>query len=277
MSDVRVVLTDLVMGESVRWHDGQLWFCDWGAGQVIRVRAGKPEVVAQMTGLPFCVDWLPDGRLLVLDGPGGRLLRHEDESGADPVVHADLRALGGPYPWNDIVTDSRGNAFVNNIGYDFPAGTPAPGLIAVVTPAGLTRQVTADLQFPNGMAVTADDSTLIVAESHASRLTAFDLGADGSLTNRRVWAQLTNAAPDGICLDRTGALWYADVPNQQCVRVREGGEVLETVRLDQGAFDCALTDDEPTLYVVTADYSNPRAMFTSQTGQLVATEVTVPA
>ncbi|MGX6603652.1 SMP-30/gluconolactonase/LRE family protein [Micromonosporaceae bacterium Da 78-11] len=281
MTDPRVVLTGLVMGESARWHGGRLWFSDWGAGEIIRVDDGRPEVVARMDGFPFCLDWLPDGRLLVLDGPGGRLLRQDSEPGGRSlrlVVHADLRRLGGTHPWNDIAADSRGNAFVNNIGYDFPGGEPAPGLIAVVTPDGATRQVADGLLFPNGMAVTADDATLIVAESHGSRLTAFDIAPDGTLGDRRVWAPLPDAAPDGICVDSSGAVWYADVPNRRCVRVREGGEILATVPLDRGGFDCALTDDpeDPTLYVLTADYTDP-AMFTSRTGRLVAASVAVAA
>ncbi|GIM93481.1 SMP-30/gluconolactonase/LRE family protein [Paractinoplanes toevensis] len=259
MGSPREVLTGIVMGESARWHDGQLWFCDWGAGEVIRLEGSSPSVVARVRGLPFCIDWLPGGDLLILDGPGARLLR----AGS---LHADLSDIDGSHPWNDIAVDSRGNVFVNNIGYDFPAG-PAPGLIAVVTPSGSVRQVADGLEFPNGMAVTADDGTLIVAESHASRLTAFDIGADGSLTNRRVWADLPGAAPDGICIDRAGAVWYAAVPNQHCQLVREGGEVLATISLPDGAFDCALTDDGRTLYALTADYAN---LFGGRTGRLFA-------
>ena len=269
MAEQRVLLTDIVMGESARWHEGHLWFCDWGAGEVIRLVDDKAEVVGRMRGLPFCIDWLPGGDLLILDGPGAALLRS-----AKPF--ADLSGIDGAHPWNDIATDSRGNAFVNNIGYDFPGGAPAPGLIAVVTPDGAARQVADGLLFPTGMAVTADDTTLIVAESHAGRLTAFDIDPDGSLGNRRVWAELPSAAPDGICLDASGAVWYADVPHRQCVRVREGGEILETVAFDLGAFDCALSGDA-VLYTVTADYTDPAAMFTSRTGRLVATPVSVPA
>jgi sugar lactone lactonase YvrE len=268
MTDPRVVLSELVMGESVRWHAGRLWFCDWGAGEIIRLDRDQASVVGRMRGLPFCIEWLPDGRMVVVDGPGGRLLLLAD---GELVEHADLRAIGGAYPWNDIAADSRGNVFVNNIGYDFPGGEAAPGLVAVVPPDGVPRPVADGLLFPNGMAVTPDDTTLIVAESHGARLTAFDIAPDGSLGHRRVWAPLPGAAPDGICIDPSGAVWYADVPNRQCVRVREGGEVLATVPLDRGGFDCALSD-ESTLYVVTADYTDP-AMFTSRTGQLVSVPV----
>ncbi|NMO52114.1 SMP-30/gluconolactonase/LRE family protein [Actinoplanes sp. TBRC 11911] len=264
MSKPQVVLTDLVMGESVRWHDGHVWLSDWVPGEIIRVDGDKATVVTQLTGMPLCFDWTPRGVQLVLVGSEARLLR----GGA---LFADLRKINDAHPWNDITTDSRGNTFINNIGYDFPGGAePGPGLIAVVTPDGSARQVAGDVLFPNGMAVTADDSTLIVAESHGARLTAFDIADDGSLSNQRVWADLPGGAPDGICLDAQGAVWYADVPNEHCVRVREGGEVLDRIPLDRGAFDCVISADQSTLYAATADFSDPQAMFTGRTGQLVA-------
>nr|WP_296066347.1 SMP-30/gluconolactonase/LRE family protein [uncultured Actinoplanes sp.] len=266
MTTPRVLLTGLAMGESVRWHDGHLWFCDWIAGEIVRLDGSEPVVVSRMSGLPFCIDWTPAGELLVLDGPGARLLR-------DGSVFAGLREIDGSHPWNDIAADARGFAFVNNIGYDFPGGAEKPGLIAVVTPDGSARQVADGLLFPNGMAVTSDGSTLIVAESHGARLTAFDIAADGGLSNRRIWASLPGGAPDGICLDAEGAIWYADVPNRHCVRVREGGEVLARVPLDRGGFDCAIAEDQRTLYAVTADFSDPQAMFTGHTGQLVAIDL----
>jgi sugar lactone lactonase YvrE len=259
---MRVVLDGLVMGESTRWHDGRLWFCDWGAGEIIVVDRDKPEVVARIDDFPFCIDWLPDGRLLVLTGRGLLLRREPDGS---LVTHADLTAVGGPFPWNDIAVDSRGNAFVNNIGFSFPGGEPAPGLIAVVTPDGTVRRVAGDVQFPNGMRVTADDSTLIVAESYAGRLTAFPIAPDGSLGDRRTWATLGSGVPDGIWIDAEGAVWYADVPNKRCVRVREGGEVLRVVELDRGGFACAVGDG--VLYAVTAIYPGPAG---GAAGQLIA-------
>ncbi|HYB16108.1 MAG TPA: SMP-30/gluconolactonase/LRE family protein [Streptosporangiaceae bacterium] len=144
-------------------------------------------------------------------------------------------------PWNDIVVDDRCNAYVNTIGFDFPGGEFAPGLVVLATPDGSVRQVAGDVAFPNGMAITADGGTLIVAESYASRLTAYDITAGGGLGNRRVWADTPGDHPDGICIDAEGAVWYADVGNQQCVRVREGGTVLATLHLDRGAFACALS------------------------------------
>jgi sugar lactone lactonase YvrE len=246
----------IVLGESPRWHDGQLWFSDWGANQVIALDpGGGHEVVATVPSIPMCIDFLPDGRLLVVDSAQRRLLRREPDGSL--VRHADLSGVSQK-PWNDIVADDRGNAYVNTIGFDFPGGEFAPGLVVLVTPDGNVGQVAEGLAFPNGMAITPDGGTLIVAESYANRLTAYDIGNDGSLGNRRVWADTPGDHPDGICLDADGAVWYADVGNQHCVRVREGGAVLATVGLDRGAFACALSrGQDPRLFVVGQIYGGP--------------------
>jgi sugar lactone lactonase YvrE len=174
-----------------------------------------------------------------------------------------------------IVVDARGNAYVNNIGFDFPGGEPAPGSVVLVTPEGAVRLVADDFAFPNGMAITADDSTLIVAESHGNRLTAYDIGQDGDLANRRTWADTGADHPDGICVDAEGAVWYADVGNRHCVRVREGGEVLATVELDRGAFACTLSrGDRPQLYVVGQEWGGPEP--TDPTGQIVVFPAPAP-
>ena len=154
----------------------------------------------------------------------------------------------------------------------------APGTIALVTPDGAARQVADDLAFPNGMAVTPDNSTLIVAESYARRLTAFDIAADGGLSNRRVWAELDDGVPDGICLDADGAVWYGDVPNMRCVRVREGGEVLQTIELDRGCFACALGgQDRSTLFMVAAEWNGPASMIDGpRTGRLLTAPAPAP-
>jgi sugar lactone lactonase YvrE len=239
----------IVFGESPRWHDGRLWVSDWGAHQVIAIDAdGSHEVVATVPSFPMCIDFLPDGRLLVVDSARRRLLRREADGSL--AGHADLSAISEK-PWNDIVVDDRGNAYVNTIGFDFPGGDFAPGLAVLVTPDGTVVRVAGDLAFPNGMAISPDGATLVVAESYASRLTAYDIGSDGSLGSRRVWAETPGDHPDGICMDAEGAAWYADVGNRHCVRVREGGAVLATVELDRGAFACALSREEsPRLFVV---------------------------
>jgi sugar lactone lactonase YvrE len=271
MPKPQVLATGLALGESPRWHDDRLWVCDWGALEIVAFDLdGRREVVVGVPSLPFSVDWLPDGRLLIVSGGDGVLLRREPDGSL--VTHADLSPLSH-HAWNEIVVDGRGNAFVNNIGFDFPDGEFAPGTVAVVTLEGAARPVADDVAFPNGMAVTPDGSTLIVAESYAARLTAFDLAADGSLSNRRVWADLgEGAAPDGICLDADGFVWYADVPNRRCVRVREGGEVLGLIELERGCFACALGGvDGRTLFMIAAKW--PEAMAGDErTGQVLMAE-----
>jgi sugar lactone lactonase YvrE len=265
----RVLLAGLVLGESPRWHDGRLWLSDWGTGDVLTVDLeGRSEVVVGGVGpMPFCIDRLPDGRLLVVAGRDGRVRRREADGTL--ATHADLSGLAAP-PWNEIVVDARGNAYVNNTGFDFPGGEFAPGSIAFVTADGAARHVADGVAFPNGMALTPDGSTLIVAESYANRLTAFAVGSDGSLSDRRVWAELGGGYPDGICLDADGAAWYADVPNRRCVRVRQGGEVLETVEADRGCFACMLGGpDGRTLFVVANEWGGPGGR---RTGQVLVVE-----
>ncbi|WP_428342544.1 SMP-30/gluconolactonase/LRE family protein [Mycobacterium sp.] len=249
-----VLMEGITFGESPRWHDDRVWFSDWGAHQVIALDPrGGHEVVVTVESFPMCIDFLPDGRMLVVDSAQRRLLRREIDGSM--VAHADLSSVSKK-PWNDLVVDARGNAYVNTIGFDFPGGEPAPGSVALVTPTGAVRTVADDLAFPNGMAITADGETLIVAESYANRLTAYDIGRTGDLTRRRTWAETGDDHPDGICIDADGAVWYADVGNRHCVRVREGGEVLDTVELDRGAFACILSrgDQHPQLYVVCQEW-----------------------
>ena len=254
------VLTDgIVFGESPRWHDGRLWFSDWGAGRVYSVAPGGIRTVeAEIASFPMCIDFLPDGRLLIVSSATRRLLRREPSGSLTP--HADLAPVSTK-PWNDIVVDRNGNAYVNSIGFNFPGEDFAPGIIALVSRAGTVSLVASGLAFPNGMAITPDGSTLIVAESYAEQLSAYDIAADATLSQRRVWAATAGDHPDGVCLDATGALWYADVGNRHCVRVREGGEILATVDLDRGAFACALSRDaDPTLFVVGQHWGGPDAV-----------------
>jgi sugar lactone lactonase YvrE len=269
------VLTDLAFPESPRWHDGRLWVSDWGAGEVVALdEDGRSEVVARVASFPMCIAHLPDGRLLIIDSGERRILRREPDGSL--ITHAELGALG-EHPWNDIVVDGRGNAYVNNIGFDFPDGEFAPGIVALVTPDGAARQVADGLAFPNGMAVTPDNSTLIVAESYGEQLTAFDIGADGGLSNRRVWAKVDDH-PDGICLDADGAVWYGDVGNRRCVRVREGGEVLQTIDLDLGCFACVLGGpDRRSLFMVVNEWAGAEGLGGGRpTGQVLAAEAPAP-
>jgi sugar lactone lactonase YvrE len=275
VNEVRTLVTGRGLVESPRWHEDRLYFSDWSEGEVLGVDlAGDTEVVARVKSLPLCTAWLPDGRLVIVSSPDGRLLRREPDGSL--VTHADLGETG----WNDIVVDGRGNAYVNRIGFNpVVAEEFTPGFVHLATPAGSVRQVAGDIGFPNGMAVSPDNATLIVADSYRHHLVAFDIGADGGLSNRRVWADLGDGTPDGICVDAQNAVWYADVPNHRCARVIEGGAVLQAVELDRGCFACALGGpDGTTLFVVAAQWrgmTEPEPV-SPGTGQVLMIQVDVP-
>ena len=276
MPELHTLLTGLAFGESPRWYNGRLWFSDFGAQEVVAVDlSGKKEVIARVPGTPMGLGFLPDGRLLIVSMRDGLLLRREQDGKL--VVHADLSSLSRS-PWNDMVVDGRGNAYIGNMGFDFPAGEFAPGLLALVTPGGEVRQVADGFAFANGMVVTADNKTLILAESYAHHLTAFDIDASGNLSNRRVWADVGSDSPDGMCLDAGHAVWYADVGTRRCVRVRQGGEVVQAVDLDRGCFACTLGGrDRRTLFLMAAEYPpanwGPEA---ARTGQVLTAQAPAP-
>ena len=278
MLQPRVLTTGHAFGESPRWHNDRLWFSDWGEQEILAVELeGHVETVVRVDfpSFPMCIDFLRDGRLLIVSGRDGRLLRRESDGSL--VTHADLSTLSR-HPWNDLVVDGRGSTFINEAGFAFPAGEFAPGTIAQVTPDGSVRLAADGLAFPNGMAIAPDNSTLIVAESYGNQLTALDITADGSLSDRRVWADLGDGVPDGICLDAEGAVWYGDVPNKRCVRVRAGGDILETIALDRGCFACALGGrDGSTLFMVAQEWGSPGHMRSAaRTGQLLITQAPAP-
>jgi sugar lactone lactonase YvrE len=246
---------------------------NWGAQEIIALDGnGNSEVMARVpTTVPFSIDWLPDGRLLIVSGPEARLLYQQPDGSLG--TYADLGGLAKG--WNEIVVDDRGNTYVNGSDYTFAPGEPfVPGVIALVTPDGSVRQVADDIHFPNGMVVTPDNKTLIVTESFKARLTAFDIAADGSLSNRRVWAELGQGG-DGMCLDAEGAVWTPAFKDGRpgCARVREGGEVLQRIELDQFCFACMLGgDDGRTLFMLVAEWRGMEQMdtlFRSHTGQVL--------
>jgi sugar lactone lactonase YvrE len=280
--EVEVLLDGFGMGESPRWHGGRLWFSDWGADEIVRVGAdGRREVVGPGGGgAGWAVNWLPDGRLLVT---GPELVRVEADGSRVP--HADLHEIL-PYGCSEITVDGSGNVYVNSINFDFAdfgevmASGATPGRIALIRPDGKARVVADGLAFPNGMVVTPDGRTLIVAESFAARLTAFDIGEDGGLSNRRTWADVTG---DGICLDAEGAVWCSAVaPGDAgvCHRVREGGEVLERIELDRPCYAAMLGgEDGRTLFMVVAKWFGPERMdelIEAKTGQVLTARVDVP-
>jgi sugar lactone lactonase YvrE len=273
MAEPHVLLDGLAYVESPRWHEGRLWFAHWGTDEIVAVDLdGRSEVVAHGPGgLGWCIDWLPDGRLLTT---GSGLLRVDRNGPA--VQHADLSAFASD--WNEVIVDGRGNVYVN--GGMFGSPDQPSGVIAVVTPDGAARQVADGLTFPNGMAITPDNRTLVVGESWADRLTAFDIGDDGSLSGRRAWADTPGDHPDGICIDAEGTVWYADVAGKRCVRVREGGEILDTVDIDRGAFACTLGGPERgTLFIVAAEWGGFEQvpdLLAKRTGQVLALDAPAP-
>ena len=282
----RVLLDGLAYVESPRWHDGRLWFAHWGTGEVVAVDLdGNHEVVAEgRSGLGWSIDWLPDGRLLVT---GEELSRREPDG--TMVRHADLSHIDD-HGWNEIVVNGRGNIYVNSICFDFMANAePKSGIIALVTPDGAAREVAGDIEFSNGMVVTPDNSTLIISESFAGRLTAFDIEADGSLSNRRVWAD--SIGPDGICMDADGCIWTqsgetrthtgrADSPEGEAVRVHEGGEITERVPHDRPIFACMLGGpDGRTLFMLAAEWhgvDEVDAVIARRTGQVLVVDAPAP-
>ncbi|MFN8040737.1 MAG: SMP-30/gluconolactonase/LRE family protein [Acidimicrobiales bacterium] len=269
-SETRVLLDGLAFGESVRWHDGRVWVCDWVDGDVLSVAPDGSDrrVEAHVDGFPVCIDWTADGELLVVNGRAGQLLRCTAAAG-DLVEVADLTGLS-PHPWNEVAAHPGGWAYVDGIGFDMMGGQPSEpaGLLALVDIDRGARIVAEGLAFPNGMVVVDDGATLLVAESHAGRISAFAVADDGTLGERRTWAEVADSAPDGIGIAGEGSIWYADVPNEHCRRVAEGGEVQATVALDRGGFSCAAGPDG-TLYVAATVWDEQT--FTTRRGRLLAT------
>ena len=269
------------MPESPRWHNGRLWFSNWGAGEIVAVDLdGNSEVVGRgPEGTGWAVNWLPDNRMLIT---GSELVRVEPDGSR--LRHADLSHLS-PYGWNEITVDGRGNIYVNTINFDFAdfdavlASGRAPGKIALVRPDGDVCEVASEIAFPNGMVITSDNKTLIVAESFAARLTAFDVAEDGTLSNRRVWAD--GVGPDGICLDTDGCIWASSgAMINDCARIREHGEVLETIELDRPCFAAMLGGpDRRTLFMLTAEWRGTEAIedvVKARTGQVLVADAPAP-
>jgi sugar lactone lactonase YvrE len=273
----RVLLDGLAIGESPRWHDGRLWLCNWGAAEIIAVGIdGSSEVVAGGARPSGLEHWVATGRAVLITGE--KLVRVQPDGSR--VQHADLGHVS-PYGWNEITVDGRGNVYVNTINFDFAdfddvlATGKRPGKIALVTPDGEAREVASDLAFPNGMVVTPDNTTLIVAESFAQRLTAFDIASDGSLLNRRTWAE--PVGPDGICLDADGCIWASSgAMTNDCARIRAGGEVLERIDLDRSCFATMLGgSDRRTLFMLVADWRGPESvddLIAARTGQVLVVD-----
>jgi len=274
MLTTSVIIDGLWCPECPRWHNGRFWFSDMVAERVMTSDLkGNLEEVVEVPGLPGGLGWLPDGRLLVVSMKRRRLLRLDPEG---LVEVSDLNKYAA-YHCNDMVVDARGNAYVGNYGFDYLKEPFAPAAMIFVSPEGETRIVAEDLAFPNGTVITPDGKTLVVAETFAQRLTAFDIEADGNLKGRRVWAQIAECAPDGICLDQESAIWVASPMTGEVLRCCEGGKVTHRVRPKNPAYACMLGGlDGRTLFLCTAESDIPEKLRAKASGAIEAVQVDVP-
>jgi sugar lactone lactonase YvrE len=248
-----VLLDGIGFGEGPRWHDGRLWFSDFHAHVVSSVAdGGDRRTELELDEPPSGLGWLPDGRLLVVAMVSRRVVRVERDGRV--VTHADLSTVATG-DCNDMVVASDGTAYVGNFGFDLTAGaTPRAAALARVTTGGDVSVAAEGLEFPNGTVITPDGRSLIVGETMGKRVTAFTIADDGTLHDRRTWAEFADVMPDGCTLDAEGAIWFADARSSVLVRVRDGGEIVDRVDAGQRAFACALGgDDGRTLFAVCAD------------------------
>ncbi|MFM7060268.1 MAG: SMP-30/gluconolactonase/LRE family protein [Actinomycetes bacterium] len=280
MTDPRVRSTEVLVDgfrfpEGPRWHGHLLFVSDMHAGRILTVsESGEVATFAEVPGLPSGLGWDPEGHLMVVSMEERRVLKFHSDG---PEHFADLSGYAA-FPCNDMVVDAAGGAYVGNFGFDLHGGAdPVPTVLLRVTPDGAVSVAATEVRFPNGSVITPDGRTLVVGETFAGRLTAWDIGVDGTLSGRRVWAQLEGAVPDGICLDADGAIWSACPLSGRVLRVLEGGAVTDVVTVDRaGAFACMLGGaDRRTLFVCTADDSDPAATVSGR-GAIETVRVEVP-
>ena len=271
------LVENLAFAEAPRWHKGELWFSDFFTHRVMRVdREGRAHVVVELPHQPSGLGWLPDGRLLVVSMIDRRLMRLDP---AGLVEVADLSALAG-FHCNDMVVDAKGRAYVGNFGFDLftQPVVPKPTVLVKVDLDGGVSVVADDVQFPNGMVITTDGKTMILAETFARRLTAFDIRVDGTLSNRRVWADLGAVAPDGICLDAEGAVWVASPRSNEFIRVLGGGVITRRIAVSNQAIACALGgEDGKRLFMVIGRVKNHDEALATRVGRIEYVDVDVTA
>jgi sugar lactone lactonase YvrE len=274
---MRTIVDGLAFAEAPRWHDGALYISDMHGKRVLRIGdAGEVETVARLDDATSGLGWLPDGRLLVVAMQSRKVMRREPDG--TMAVHADLADIA-TFHANDMIVAADGTAYVGNFGFSiFPLIDPRPAVLARVSPDGTVTAAAGDLWFPNGIALTDDGRTLVVAESGAFCLTAFTVHADGSLSDRRIWAALgAGNAPDGLCLDAEGAAWVAIPHHKRFVRVREGGEVVETIMVEDHALACVLGGpDRRTLYMAVSRELEPDKCLANPSASVLAVEVDIP-
>lgn len=266
----------LDFGEGPRWHGGRLWVSDFHSHRVLSFTAsGERQVEVELDDQPSGLGWLPSGELLVV-AMESREVRRVDGSG-EVHLHADLGPFAGG-PCNDMVVDGRGNAYVGNFGFDLVGGgRPTAADLVLVCPDGTVEVAATDLRFPNGSVITPDGATLIVGESMGERYSAFTVDDDGSLSDRRTWAEVPGKGPDGCALDAEGCIWMADAFGGGCFRIAAGGEVVGHVEASQTVFACALGgEDRRTLFLLTAPSFLPDQVAGKGLGRIEATVVDVP-
>ena len=273
-----LIVDGICFGEAPRWRHGSLYVSDMYAGRILRVYpSGGFDVIAQCETPVGGLGWLPDGRMLVVSMYDRKILRQE--ASGHFVEHADLSDIA-TWHANDMVVAADGTAYVGNFGFQIAPVRlePRPAAIAKITPAGVASVAAADLWFPNGMVITGDGRTLVVAESVGRRLTAFDIADDGALHNRRIWGQMEpHQFPDGICLDAAGEIWIASPPSREVVRMREGGEIVERIRVEQEGIACMLGgSDRTTLFILTAEKRDPEWCRMNRSARVLAVQVDTP-
>ena len=266
--------------EAPRWHDGRLWYSDFYQHTVFAVDSdGNRESIVRFPGdgQPSGLGWMPDGSLLIVSMVDRKIMRLANGSLTE---HADLSRVA-PFHCNDMVVDRSGNAYVGNFGWDiFALGYDAiaPADLALVRPDGSIEIAASGLTFPNGMVITPDGATLIVGETFGAQYRAYDIAADATLSNERVWASVPDTAPDGCDLDADGGIWFADALGNRVVRVTEGGVITHSVSTGEGVFACVLGgDDGRTLFALCAPGSDPAEVAGKAEGSIKVMTVDVPS
>ena len=269
--ETKVLLSGLGFPEGPRWRNGKLFFSDVVGGKVIAVdEKGKSEIIVKMQDFPSGLGFLSDGRILVVSMQNRCLMRLDPEG---LKIHADLSKFT-KFNCNDCVTDAYDRTYIGNWGSKSLEPPSDPTCIIMVSQDGKARVVAEDLLFPNGCIVTPDCKTFIVAETHGGRLTAFDIEPSGNLTNRRIWAEIEGFSPDGICLDKEGAIWVANPSKAEVLRILEGGKITSSIKVkNTNVYACSLGgDDGRTLFICTNQFFYGKKL----SGKIEFLEVEVP-
>jgi len=284
MKETTILMDGLTFGEGPRWHNGKFYFSDFYSHRVFSLdMEGNSELIVEVPNQPSGLGWLLDGTMLIVSMKDRKLLSYKNNTLKEV---ADLSLLAG-FHCNDMVVDDQGNAYIGNFGFNTYSGEEVkPANLILVRPGETPCVAADDLLFPNGTVITPDGKTLIVGETYAARLTAFDVNPDATLSNRRVWADLSLSVddgdvpvPDGMCLDAEGAIWVASPTTAEVIRVKEGGEILDRVLVSTNAYACMLGgDDLRTLFICTSNASgvDPEAALREKSGKIEIVRVEVP-